>query len=75
VAVAEWQGPEAGLALLEGTEPPTWLAGSYLWASVLSDLHRRCGHAEAAERWRYLALASAPSAAVRDSIARRLAGR
>jgi RNA polymerase sigma-70 factor (ECF subfamily) len=32
VAVAEWQGPESGLAALDGFEPPTWLAGSYLYA-------------------------------------------
>src|SRR5205814_8793571 len=31
VAVAEWQGAEAGLAVLRGLEPPAWLAGSYLW--------------------------------------------
>jgi predicted RNA polymerase sigma factor len=30
VAVAEWQGPDAGLALLEALAPPAWLAGSYL---------------------------------------------
>ena len=41
VAVAEWQGPEAGLAVLNGFEPPTWLVGSYLWAAVLADLNRR----------------------------------
>jgi RNA polymerase sigma factor (sigma-70 family) len=31
VAVAEWQGPDAGLAVLEALAPPAWLAGSYLW--------------------------------------------
>src|SRR5262249_53391209 len=46
VAVAEWRGPALGLAVLEGLEPPSWLAGSYLWAAVLADLHRRCGHVE-----------------------------
>src|SRR5438874_529392 len=28
VAVAEWRGPAAGLAVLDGFEPPAWLAGS-----------------------------------------------
>jgi RNA polymerase sigma-70 factor (ECF subfamily) len=28
VAVAEWQGPEAGLAVLERLAPPAWLVGS-----------------------------------------------
>ena len=41
VAVAEAQGADAGLAVLAGLTPPSWLAGSYLWDSVLADLHRR----------------------------------
>jgi predicted RNA polymerase sigma factor len=44
VAVAEWQGPRAALAVLTGLAPPAWLAGSYLWDTVLGDLHRRAGH-------------------------------
>src|SRR5258706_13154119 len=36
VAVAEWQGPAEGLAVLKGFEPPTWLPGSYIWAAVLA---------------------------------------
>lgn len=73
VAVAEWQGPEAGLALLEGLVPPAWLGGSYLWDAVLGDLHRRAGNAEASQRHRARALASAPTEAVRDLLQRRLA--
>jgi len=30
VAVAEWQGPAAGRAVLDGFTPPTWLAVTYL---------------------------------------------
>lgn len=72
VAVAEWQGPAAGLAVLKGFEPPTWLAGSYLWAAVLADLHRRCGNADTAQRYREAALQSAPTPAVRELLQRRL---
>ncbi len=72
VAVAEWQGPEAGLALLQNLAPPAWLAGSYLWDAVLGDLHRRAGNAETAQRHRERALASAPTEAVRDLLRRRL---
>lgn len=76
VAVAEWRGPVEGLAVVEGLEPPSWLEGSYLWAAVLADLHRRCGHDELAERHRATALAAAPSKAVRELLTRRLrAGR
>lgn len=72
VAVAEWQGPEAGLAILEGLDPPSWLAGSYMWMAVLADLHRRCGHHAQAHRYGVAALDSAPSVAVRDALTRRL---
>jgi predicted RNA polymerase sigma factor len=72
VAVAEWKGPEAGLALLETVVPPTWLAGSYLWDAVLGDLHRRAGNLEIARRHTERALASAPTEAVRALLRRRL---
>lgn len=72
VAVAEWQGADAGLALLEALAPPAWLAGSYLWDAVLGDLHRRAGNLETAQRHRARALASAPTEAVRDLLSRRL---
>ncbi len=72
VAVAEWQGPTVGLALLESFEPPTWLAKSYLWAAVLADLHRRCGSAQTAMRYRDTALELAPTPAVKALLQRRL---
>ncbi len=72
VAVAEWRGPAAGLAVLDGFEPPTWLAGSYLWASVLADLNRRNGNPDAAKHHRDAALELAPTPAVRELLQRRL---
>jgi RNA polymerase sigma factor (sigma-70 family) len=72
VAVAEWQGAKAGLALLEGLAPPNWLVGSYLWDAVLGDLHRRAGNAQIAAHHRERALASAPTEAVRKLLQRRL---
>jgi RNA polymerase sigma factor (sigma-70 family) len=74
VAIAEFKGPEAGLALLQDSKPPTWLAGSYLWAAVLSDLHRRSGNQERAENYRSAALDLAPSEAVKRLLRRRLGG-
>ena len=71
VAMAECRGPEEGLAILDGLEPPSWLAGSHLWAAVLADLHRRCGHDEEAQRYREAAIESAPSPAVKDLLRRR----
>jgi len=73
VAVAEWQGPEAGLALLQAIVPPVWLTGSYLWDAVLGDLHRRAGNVGLAQRHRERALAAAPTEAVRSLLRRRLA--
>lgn len=72
VALAEWKGPQAGLDLLEGLAPPSWLAGSYLWAAVLADLHRRAGHGALAEQHRAVALSTAPAPAVRAALERRL---
>ena len=72
VAVAEHAGPAAGLAVLDGSVPPTWLVGSYQWAAVLSDLHRRAGHLEKARAHRDTALALAPTAATRALLERRL---
>lgn len=72
VALAEWKGPAAGLALLEGFAPPSWLAGSHLWAATQADLNRRCGNHEAAVRHGSLALKLAPTVAVRTLLSRRL---
>jgi RNA polymerase sigma factor (sigma-70 family) len=72
VAVAEWRGPEAGLALLRDLAPPAWLAGSYLWEAVLGDLHRRAGNQDAAVRHRERALALVPTAPLRALLRRRL---
>jgi RNA polymerase sigma-70 factor (ECF subfamily) len=72
LAIAEWRGPGAALAVLDGLEPPSWLVGSYLWSAVLSDLHRRCGHLGRATEHRDAALGSAPSQAVRAALLRRL---
>lgn len=73
VAVAEWQGPQAGLNVLQDLVPPSWLAGSYLWDAVLSDLHGRAGNLEIAWNHKERALASAPCEPVRELLQRRLA--
>ncbi|HEY8947128.1 MAG TPA: sigma-70 family RNA polymerase sigma factor [Polyangiaceae bacterium] len=72
LAVAEWQGPQAGLDLLEGLAPPSWLLGSHLWTAVFADLHRRAGNVAEAQQYRTAALAAAPSKLVREALARRL---
>jgi predicted RNA polymerase sigma factor len=74
VALAEWRSPAAGLAALDAFVPSAEVAGSYLCNAVLSDLHRRCGHVESARRHGDVALAAAPSAAVRTALLRRWRG-
>ena len=61
VAVAEWQGPDEGLRLLQDLAPPSWLSSSYLWDAVVSDLYRRVGKLEVAWRHRDRALDKAPT--------------
>jgi RNA polymerase sigma factor (sigma-70 family) len=73
LAVAECQGPEAGLAVVRVLDPPAWLAASYLWDAAMGDLHRRAGNRETARQHRERALDAAPSEAVRVLLTRRLA--
>ena len=72
VALAEWKGVDAGLESLVGFVPPTWLQGSYLWSAVLDDLHLRRGDKDVGEKHRRASLQSAPSAAIRTLLERRL---
>ena len=72
VAIAEWQGPLAGLAVIKEFEAPTWLAESYLWAAVMADLCGRCGHTDDAKRYRNAALETAPTLAIKELLQRRL---
>jgi RNA polymerase sigma-70 factor (ECF subfamily) len=72
IAVAEWKGPEAGLALLETLNPPTWLLGYYLWDATLGELYRRCGNSERATAHLTRALGAAPTHAERALLQRRL---
>ena len=72
IAIAQVDGPKAGLALLAGLIPPPWLADHYMWAAVHADLHRRAGNAPEADEHRNRALKLAPSNAVRRLLRRRL---
>lgn len=72
VALAEWQGAEVGLALLDAIALPEWLESSYLWDAVAADLHRRSGQLEKYVYHRDRAFAAAPSDAVRSLLRRRL---
>ena len=72
IAIAEWQGPEAGLALLEAMKPPSWLLGYYLWDATLGELYRRSGDRDRAAVHLMRALDAAPTDAEKDLLRRRL---
>jgi len=72
VAVAQAQGPAAGLAVLDDFEPPLWLSTSYMWFAVQADLYRRCGNRQKAVMFGDRACESAPNSAVRTLLAHRL---
>jgi len=72
IALAEWQGPEAGLALLEALAPPAWLSSHYLWDATFGELYRRAQKFEHAERHLRRALARVPTEAEKRIYERRL---
>jgi RNA polymerase sigma factor (sigma-70 family) len=72
IAIAEWHGPDAGLALLEALNPPPWLLGYYLWDATLGELYRRRGDRERAIAHLTRALSGAPTHAERALLRRRL---
>ncbi len=73
IAIAEWQGAQSGLALLESLAPPRWLVGYYLWDATLGELYRRCGNRERATVHLTRALATAPTHAEKALLRARLA--
>jgi len=72
IAMAEWQGPDAGLGLLAEIDPPPWLLGYYLWDATLGELHRRRGDCERAAAHLKRALEAAPTHAEKALLRRRL---
>jgi RNA polymerase sigma-70 factor (ECF subfamily) len=72
IAIAEWKGPDAGLAALESIEVPSWLRDYYLWDATLGELHRRRGNRHEALTHITRALAAAPTNAEKSLLDRRL---
>jgi RNA polymerase sigma factor (sigma-70 family) len=72
IGLAEWKGPDAGLAALAAIDAPSWLLGYYLWDATLGELHRRRGDRELALTHTKRALAAAPTNAEKALLERRL---
>lgn len=74
VAMAEWQGPQAGLAVLQSMDIPGWLDRSYYWYAVQADLQYRCGEIDLACKSAERAIRSAPTDHIKQLLRKRLAG-
>ncbi len=72
LALAEWQGPQIGLAILTTKDIPDWLERSYHWHAVIADLQFRCGEIKKARVNAQLALSSAPTPSLRKLLSKRM---
>jgi RNA polymerase sigma-70 factor (ECF subfamily) len=72
IALAEWKGPEAGLAAIAAIAAPSWIVGYYVWDATLGELYRRCGDRERALAHTKRALATAPTNPERSLLERRI---
>jgi RNA polymerase sigma-70 factor (ECF subfamily) len=72
IAVAEWQNPQAGLAVLKANEIPHWLARSYHWHTVQADLYFRCGEAVLGDKYAQRAISTAPTISIKQLLKKRL---
>lgn len=72
IALAQWKGPQAGLAHLQALTPPAWLARYYLWDGALGMLLRETGQFRQAEAHLLQALRGAPTRAEQQIFERQL---
>ena len=72
IAIAEWQGPNAGLAVMQSIDSPIWLNSSYHWSAVLADLQYRCGITTLAQKSAEQALQKAPTENIKKMLRNRL---
>ena len=73
IALAEWQGPESALRVLQAVTPPAWLARYYLWDATMGELLRRSGRHDDARRYLQRAIDAAPTHGERRIFSRHLA--
>jgi len=72
IAVAQVDGPKAGLKILHALKPPGWLTGYYLWDAVMGELERKVGNRDRARQHLERALEAAPTDAEKALMKRRL---
>jgi RNA polymerase sigma-70 factor (ECF subfamily) len=71
IALAEWKGPKAGLAVLQTAELPSWLTRSYHWSAVLADLQGRDGDMASARKNAERAIKEAPTDDIKQLLRKR----
>ena len=72
VAVAEWKGPEAGLAIFKSVDIPNWLSRTYYWYAVQADLMFRCGDRIGGRKYADFAIEEAPTEHIKQLLLKRL---
>jgi RNA polymerase sigma factor (sigma-70 family) len=73
IAIAESQGAQAGIAVLDTLDPPGWVLRYYLWDATLGELYRRHGDRDRATVHLMRALEAAPTHAEKALLRVRLA--
>jgi RNA polymerase sigma-70 factor (ECF subfamily) len=71
ISTAEWQGPNAGLAILQSMDIPIKLSKSYHLNAVLADLQYRCGETTLAQKSAEQALQKAPTDNIKNLLRNR----
>lgn len=72
IAMTEWRGPDAGLAVLQSLNIPNWLDRSYHWHAVHADLQYRCGEVDLARDIAEQAIKTAPTNDIKLLLYKRL---
>lgn len=72
VAVAEWKGPEAGLAIFKPVDIPNWLSRTYYWYVVQTDLMICFGDRAQGRKYAGFAIEEAPTEHIKHLLLKRL---
>lgn len=71
IAMTEWQGATAGLAILNTADIPIWLEHTYHWSAVQADLSFKCGDYESAHKKANHAIEKAPTESIKKLLQKR----
>jgi RNA polymerase sigma-70 factor (ECF subfamily) len=72
VAMAEWKGPQAALAIFNAEDIPNWLSRTYYWYAVQADLMFRCGDKTLGREYAEIAIDEAPTEHIKQLLHKRL---